>query len=155
MYTNKNLAQQKDPRRICQNLKMQPKAPHQSMDIDQEDDPALVDENKPRIIANKDKMHDFGPKDPQTQVGNTRTKAKPPYENLFYKRDNQNDLYTMMEKSISQSNIKNALKNLNLCILIKPRAEKSSQEDPTEPHDAGGPRPGRQEHARDHRHGHR
>jgi hypothetical protein len=71
-------------------------------------------------------MHDFGPKDPQTQVGNTRTKSKPPYENLFYKRDNKNDLYTMMEKSISQSNIKNALKNLYLCILIKPRAEKSS-----------------------------
>ena len=34
MYTNKNLAQQKDPRRICQTLKMQPKAPYQSMDID-------------------------------------------------------------------------------------------------------------------------
>ena len=59
-------------------------------------------------------MHDFGPKDPQTQVGNTRTKSKPPYENLFYKRDNQNDLYTMMEKSISQSNIKNALKLISM-----------------------------------------
>ena len=34
MYTNKNLAQQKDPRRICQNLKMKPKVPHQSLDVD-------------------------------------------------------------------------------------------------------------------------
>jgi|TARA_B110000902_G_scaffold190038_1_gene215150 hypothetical protein len=44
--------------------------------MDSEIDTALRDEYTPKINS---------PKDPQTQVGNIRTKSKPPYENLFYK----------------------------------------------------------------------